>query len=77
MIFDDFRVFNADLDPFTYGDVVKTTLRNERFVAFLLPVWSTSHIKAASLRLLHFSVLSAQAAQYAKSFLLHRGAAGI
>ena len=63
-----FRVFNVGLGPFTYGDVVNTTLRNQRFLAFLPPVWSISHIKAASLRLRHSPVLLAQAAQHAKSF---------
>ena len=74
-----FPVFNTGLDPFTYGDVVKTTLRNKRFVAFLLPVWSISHIKAASLRLRHSPVLLAQAAQHAKSFYFsaERRASGI
>ena len=37
-----FPILDTSLEPFTYEDVVKTTLKIRRFLALLIPVWSHS-----------------------------------
>ena len=39
---------DTGLNPFICKDVVKTTLKNQRFLVFLTPVWIHSHTRMSS-----------------------------